>query len=243
MKLVKGSLAAKKFMANIRSKKSNSIGAEKTKIKKQYNIDYTILLGTITSANGNLWKVYQKDITKSKGNFITYDWKIVRQKDNLILTNLPKELLNNVSLYDFNQNKELFKNLIDNKENMRKIGSVKASKEVKKTLKEKKLYMPHGYKTAKRKRSISGIHKDTKSHNVKIDIMSGIENKKLSSDAISGLRSLGKAAQIIWKRNAWGDNELKNRVNIGHARTLLIEVIMNNGYTINSSGKLIKIIN
>jgi hypothetical protein len=56
----------------------------------------------------------------------------------------------------------------------KKLGSVKASKELKKTLKEKKLYMPHGYKTAKRKRAIGEVHTDTKSHNVKIDIMSGV---------------------------------------------------------------------
>ena len=95
------------------------------------------------------------------------------------------------------------------------------------------------YKAVKK---VSGVHKDTKSHNVKINVLSGNIHKKLSSGAVSGLRSLAKASQIIWKRNAWGDNELKNRENIGHARALLIEVIMNNGYTVTPSGKLIKAI-
>lgn len=57
--------------------------------------------------------------------------------------------------------------------NMKKLGNVKASKEIKKTLKAKKLYMPHGYATAKRKRKIGEVHTDTKSHNVKINVLSG----------------------------------------------------------------------
>jgi len=216
MKLVKGSAEAKRYMASIRAKKQSSIGAEKTKIKKEYNIDYTILLGTITSNNGNLWKVYQKDITKSKGNFITYDWRIVRQKDNLVLTNLPNEIKNKVSLYDFNKNKELLKNLIDIKE-MNKLGSVKASKEIKKTLKAKKLYMPHGYETAKRKRKINGVHKDTKSHNVKINVLSGysglnkknsaIDLKRLKQIASSSNNKLTKKVASILIKGAKGYNE------------------------------------
>lgn len=105
---------------------------------------------------------------------------------------------------------------------------------------KKKPTKKHAKKKAIKK--ISGVHKDNKSHNVKINVLSGVDKKKLSSDAISGLRSLAKASQIIWKRNAWGDNELKNRENIGHARALLIEVIMNNGYTVTPSGKLVKAI-
>lgn len=57
---------------------------------------------------------------------------------------------------------------------IKKIGSIKASKELKKTLKAKKLYMPHGYETKKRKRKIGEVHTDTKSHNVKINVLSGI---------------------------------------------------------------------
>ena len=88
---------------------------------------------------------------------------------------------------------------------------------------------------------LSGTHKDTKSHNYKISI-SGTERKKLSADAVSSMRSIAKAIQIIYKRNAWGDNELNNRQNIAQAYTMLWELILSNGYTITQSGKLTKAI-
>lgn len=55
----------------------------------------------------------------------------------------------------------------------KKIGSVAESKKIKKELAAKKIRLVHGYKTVKRKRKLSGIHKDTKSHNVKISVLSG----------------------------------------------------------------------
>ena len=70
-----------------------------------------------------------------------------------------------------------------------------------------------------------------------------IVKKKLSSDAISGLKSLAKASAIIWNRNAWGDNELIHRNKIGEARVLLLEVILANGYASTPQGKIIKTIN
>lgn len=70
----------------------------------------------------------------------------------------------------------------------KKVSGVKDSKEIKKVLAKKGLKMPHGYKTIKRKRKISGVkkkaatkssyHKDTASHNVKISVMSGIVKAK-----------------------------------------------------------------
>lgn len=132
MKLVKGSLAAKKYMANIRSKKKIN-GNE----KKQFYIEFL-----------NKDKGFKKDIKY----FSTFN-----SAKNFALKTFDK--------FDSDMIKQ---------NNMKKIGSVKASKEVKKTLKEKKLYMPHGYATAKRKRKIGEVHTDTKSHNVKIDIMSGV---------------------------------------------------------------------
>ena len=92
-----------------------------------------------------------------------------------------------------------------------------------------------------KKPSVKKTHTDIKSHNYKISI-SGLDRKKLSSDAISGLRSLAKASAIIWKRNAWADNELQSRYKIGEARTLLMQVIWDNGYTSTPQGKLIKTI-
>lgn len=69
----------------------------------------------------------------------------------------------------------------------KKVSGVKDSKELKKVLAKKGLKMPHGYKTIKRKRKISGVkkkaapktsyHKDTASHNVKISVMSGLVGK------------------------------------------------------------------
>jgi len=88
---------------------------------------------------------------------------------------------------------------------------------------------------------LSGTHKDTKSHNYKISI-SGDTRKKLSADAVSSMRSIAKAIQIIYKRNAWGDSELNNRQNIAQAYTMLWELILSNGYTITQSGKLTKAI-
>ena len=88
---------------------------------------------------------------------------------------------------------------------------------------------------------LSGTHNDTKSHNYKISI-SGTERKKLSADAVSSMRSIAKAIQIIYKRNAWGDDELNNRQNIAQAYTMLWELILSNGYTITQSGKLTKAI-
>jgi hypothetical protein len=92
-----------------------------------------------------------------------------------------------------------------------------------------------------KKPSVKKTHTDIKSHNYKISI-SGINTHKLNKDALSGLRSLAKASAIIWKRNAWGDNQIKGKEKIGHARVLLLEVIMENGYTSTPQGKIIKTI-
>jgi hypothetical protein len=58
----------------------------------------------------------------------------------------------------------------------------KVDKKLKKGLATKGLKMPHGYDVVKRKRKIGAVkksattmHKDTKSHNVKISVMSGIK--------------------------------------------------------------------
>jgi hypothetical protein len=56
------------------------------------------------------------------------------------------------------------------------------------------------------------------------------------------MRSIAKAIQIIYKRNAWGDSELNNRENIAKAYTMLWELILSNGYTITQAGKLTKTI-
>lgn len=61
----------------------------------------------------------------------------------------------------------------------RKVNGAKETKELKTYLKKKKVRLPHGYKTVKRKRKISGdTHTDTKSHNYRINI-SGAKKSKL----------------------------------------------------------------
>lgn len=86
----------------------------------------------------------------------------------------------------------------------KKIGSVAESKKIKKELAAKKVRLVHGYETVKRKRKLSGIHKDTKSHNVKISVMSGI---KLSPDEKKFLELEGKKSKGFKYRAKilWGD--------------------------------------
>jgi hypothetical protein len=59
----------------------------------------------------------------------------------------------------------------------------KTDKKLQKGLASKSLKMPHGYDVVKRKRKIGAVkksattmHKDTKSHNVNIRVMSGVDN-------------------------------------------------------------------
>jgi hypothetical protein len=125
-KLIKGSKAAKEYMAKIRAKKApKKIG-------------------------------YKKDRTK-----------ILKSTSHFMQNYLDK---------GFNR-KDAIKNAqIDAAYSQNKISGAKESKQLKKDLAAKKLRLPHGYETIKRtrvKKKISGIHKDTKSHNVKISVMSG----------------------------------------------------------------------
>lgn len=89
----------------------------------------------------------------------------------------------------------------------KKISGAKESAALKKELTKKKIRLPHGYETVKRtrvKKKISGIHKDTKSHNVRINVLSGI---KLSLDEKKFLQSEGKKSKGFKYRPKilWGD--------------------------------------
>jgi hypothetical protein len=65
----------------------------------------------------------------------------------------------------------------------KKISGVKETNKIKKAAKKLKVTLPHGYATSKGKVRVSGVkkaakkrassHKDTKSHNVRISVMSG----------------------------------------------------------------------
>lgn len=72
------------------------------------------------------------------------------------------------------------------KKSAKKVSGVKESAKLKKELAAKKLRLPHGYETIKRtrkKKKLSGVHKDTKSHNVKISVMSGV-HKNITEEQI-----------------------------------------------------------
>lgn len=135
MKLKKGSLEAKRFMAKIRAMKSKN--------KKKY-------IGATTY-------IEQKETKKTKPKKVL---KAIRRPDGTF---------------------ESFKNVRG------KIGATKIieSKETKKTNAKKvlrRIRRPDGtFKSfVKVKGKISGLHKDTKSHNVKINVLSGNKNVLLN---------------------------------------------------------------
>lgn len=60
----------------------------------------------------------------------------------------------------------------------KKISGVKETNKIKKVAKKLKVTLPHGYSTTKGKVRVSGLHKDTKSHNVNVSVISGITTAK-----------------------------------------------------------------
>lgn len=164
-KLIKGSKAAKEYMAKIRAKKApKKIG-------------------------------YKKDRTK-----------ILKSTSDFMKNYLDK---------GFNR-KDAIKNAqIDAAYSQNKISGAKESKQLKKELAAKKLRLPHGYETIKRtrvKKKLSGIHKDTKSHNVKISVMSGINNPNYA--ILSDLKAFEyKRNQSINKENFFINNSKKFKTN------------------------------
>lgn len=197
MKLVKGSLQAKRYMASIRAKKKIN-GDELNEFsefqKRKYNITFEDIFSKAKAVRGT-------ELTPKQYN------DAVKQMQN-------KEIV----IDRFNSKQGIREQFIIKKiELMKKLGSVKASTELKKTLKAKKLYMPHGYATAKRKRKINGVHKDTKSHNVRINVLSGysglskkdvaIDLKRLKQIASSSNNKLTKKVASILIKGAKGYNE------------------------------------
>ena len=105
---------------------------------------------------------------------------------------------------------------------------------------KKKPTKKHAKKKAIKK--ISGVHKDTKSHNVKINVLSSDKELQRNRKAMNYLKALVKADQAIWKGTGSGLNELKNGQKVGEARAILFNIIYDNGYTIAESGRLTKLI-
>jgi len=108
----------------------------------------------------------------------------------------------------------------------RKVAGVKDSKQLKKELAAKKLRLPHGYETIKRtrkKKKLSGIHKDTKSHNVKISVISGLNNPNyaLLSDIkaceFKRNESINKESFFINKSKKYKTNTIDNKLNKKYA--------------------------
>lgn len=91
----------------------------KSKIKKTTHTNYTILLDVVISNNGNEWLIKQLDKTKKIGDYLTFEWGIIRRKDGLCLSThfLDKD---DVSLYAAKLNRENIISEINNKELLNK---------------------------------------------------------------------------------------------------------------------------
>jgi hypothetical protein len=156
-KLIKGSKAAKDFMAKIRAKRKIN-GVKDSKLLKKELAAKNIRLphGYITAKKTRLSGIaatnYKgKKITTTRSGYYEFYSNIKRKY--LKFNNLPAA-----------------KQMIDNEV---------ISKQIKTKLAAKKLKLPHGYEAVKRSRKISGLHKDTNSHNVNLRIISGVQNKFL----------------------------------------------------------------
>jgi hypothetical protein len=102
----------------------------------------------------------------------------------------------------------------------------KTDKKLQKGLASKGLKMPHGYDVVKRvrkvgavKKSATTMHKDTKSHNVNIRVMSGISNKAMEDlkKTVQQIRTieneiLNHKLTIKQTKELWAKNLLKQNI-------------------------------
>lgn len=179
-KLIKGSKAAKDFMAKIRAKRKVAGVKESKALKKELaakNIRLPHGYITTKKLSGLATTTYKgKKITQNRNGYYEFYSNIKRKY--LKFSSLPaaKEVINNEVI----------------------------SKTIKTNLAAKKLKLPHGYEAVKRSRKISGLHKDTNSHNVNLRIVSGVQ---LSPDEKKFLISEGKKSKGFKYRAKvlWGD--------------------------------------
>jgi len=149
-KLVKGSKAAKDFMAKIRAKRKVNGVKDSKQLKKELaakNIRLPHGYITTKKLSGLSSLNYKgKKITTTRSGYYQFYSNIKRKF--LKFNSLPaaKEMINNEII----------------------------SKEIKTKLSAKKLKLPHGYEAIKRSRKVNGLHKDSNSHNVNLRIVSGI---------------------------------------------------------------------
>ena len=160
-KLVKGSKAAKDFMAKIRAKRKVNGVKDSKQLKKElaaknirlpHGYITTKKLSGLSSLNFK-----GKKITTTSSGYYQFYSNIKRKF--LKFNNLPaaKEMINNEII----------------------------SKKIKSKLSAKKLKLPHGYEAIKRSRKVSGLHKDTNSHNVNLRIVSGVNLLPSYNDEIA----------------------------------------------------------
>jgi hypothetical protein len=154
-KLIKGSKAAKDFMAKIRAKRKVNGVKESKQLKKELaakNIRLPHGYITTKKLSGlNTLNFKGKKITQTNSGYYQFYSNIKRKFLKFNSLQAAKEMINNEII----------------------------SKEIKTKLSAKKLKLPHGYEAIKRTRKVSGLHKDTNSHNVNLRIVSGVQNKFL----------------------------------------------------------------
>jgi len=111
--------------------------------------------------------------------------------------------------------KKVAKKAVRKKAAKKRIGKVDTK--LKKQLASKGKKMPHGYDVVKRKRKIGAVskkattmHKDTKSHNVNIRVMSGIEDR-MFKDLYSLREKIANTKQAILKLQSINKYEIPQK--------------------------------
>ena len=110
----------------------------------------------------------------------------------------------------------LFRSIAKKKPVKRSTTRSTESNKIRAKVKKDGFIMPHGYEVSKAKRGVSGVkksparsmHKDTKSHNVSIRVMSGV-NSKLNE--LKQMKLKLKEAQSIYKKER--DSLIKMYIN------------------------------
>jgi len=89
------------------------------------------------------------------------------------------------------------KKAVKKKAAKKKVSGVKDSKEIKKVLAKKGLKMPHGYKTIKRKRKISGVKKKRISEQSILNKIHKVKDQVNSLDELQHKHMIGKVKLYI----------------------------------------------
>ena len=194
-KLIKGSKAAKDFMAKIRAKRKVNGVKDSKQLKKELaakNIRLPHGYITTKKLSGLSSLNYKgKKITTTNSGYYQFYSNIKRKF--LKFNNLPaaKEMINNEII----------------------------SKEIKSKLSAKKLKLPHGYEAIKRTRKVSGLHKDTNSHNVNLRIVSGIK-VDYTNELIKYVKVLEVKEQFLKRAKL----NISNKINVNENKSIVKEL-------------------